>query len=83
MAAKRRTDNNLVWDAARVKALRDELGLTQQQLADRLGVRQQTISEWEQGVYPPRRSSCMLLTMYAKEARLAVKSQKRKVISNE
>jgi putative transcriptional regulator len=83
MAARRRINANLVWDAARVKALRDELGLTQQQLADRLGVRQQTISEWEQGVYTPRRSSCVLLTMFAREERQAVKGQKRKVTSNE
>jgi DNA-binding transcriptional regulator YiaG len=76
MAAKRRTDTNLVWDAARVKALRDHLGLTQQQLAEELSVRQQTISEWEQGVYQPRRSSCKLLTMFATEAGFGVKSKK-------
>jgi DNA-binding transcriptional regulator YiaG len=76
MAAKRRTDTNLVWDAARVKALRDHLGWTQQQLSDELGVRQQTISEWEQGVYKPRRSSCKLLTMFAISAGYLPKSKK-------
>lgn len=76
MAAKRRTDTNLVWDAARVKALRDHLGWTQQRLSDELGVRQQTISEWEQGVYQPRRSSCKLLTMFATNAGFVAKSKK-------
>jgi DNA-binding transcriptional regulator YiaG len=59
-----------------VKALRDHLGLTQQQLAEELSVRQQTISEWEQGVYEPRRSSCKLLTMYAINAGYVAKSKK-------
>lgn len=76
MAVKRRTDTNLVWDAARVKALRDHLGWTQQRLSEELGVRQQTISEWEQGVYQPRRSSCKLLTMFATNAGFVAKSKK-------
>ena len=29
------------------------MGLTQRELADRLGTRQQTISEWELGLYQP------------------------------
>lgn len=65
MAARRPVEVDSTWDAARVKALRDHLGFTQQQLADELGVRQQTISEWEQSLYVPRRSSCKLLTMFA------------------
>src|SRR3990172_5619915 len=42
------------WDAAGVRALRRHLSLTQQELADELGTRQQTISEWERGMYRPR-----------------------------
>jgi transcriptional regulator with XRE-family HTH domain len=53
------------WDAARLQALRRHLGLTQQQLADELGMRQQTISEWETGVYRPRGASARLLGLIA------------------
>jgi DNA-binding transcriptional regulator YiaG len=45
--------------------LRRHLELTQEQLADELGVRQQTISEWETGMYRPRGASEKLLTMVA------------------
>jgi DNA-binding transcriptional regulator YiaG len=51
-----------------VRALREQLGLTQQQLADELNVRQQTVSEWETGAYRPRGASEKLLTMVAEEA---------------
>jgi DNA-binding transcriptional regulator YiaG len=53
------------WDADRVRALRERLGLTQQQLADELGVRQQTVSEWETGVYQPRGASARMLRVVA------------------
>jgi DNA-binding transcriptional regulator YiaG len=44
------------------------MGLTQQQLADELGVRQQTVSEWETGVYRPRGASARLLGIVAERA---------------
>lgn len=53
------------WNAERVKQLRDRLQLTQAQLASQLGVRQQTISEWETGVYAPRGASARLLDVVA------------------
>lgn len=53
------------WDATAVKALREHLNLTQQELSDELGVRQQTVSEWETGRYCPRGSSAKLLTIVA------------------
>ena len=56
------------WDAAGVRALRGHLGLTQGALADELGTRQQTISEWERGVYEPRGTSARLLSMVAERA---------------
>jgi len=56
------------WDGARVRALRQHLGLTQQQMADELGIRQQTVSEWETGMYQPRGTSSTLLTMVAERA---------------
>ncbi len=40
------------WGAARVRALRRR-GLSQQALADELGVRQATVSDWERDVSPP------------------------------
>jgi len=56
------------WDAERVRALRCHLGLTQQELAGELGTRQQTISEWETGMYRPRGPSARLLTIIAERA---------------
>jgi len=56
------------WDSERIRELRRHLGLTQRQLADRLGTRQQTISEWELGLYTPRGASATLLTMVAERA---------------
>lgn len=56
------------WDAASVQELRRRLGMTQRQLADQLGVRQQTVSEWETGVYRPRGASARLLRIVAEGA---------------
>jgi DNA-binding transcriptional regulator YiaG len=56
------------WNGGRVRALREHMGLTQQEMADELGTRQQTISEWETGMYQPRGASSTLLTMVAERA---------------
>ena len=56
------------WDAVSVRGLRRHMALTQEQLADELGVRQQTVSEWETGVYCPRGASERLLTLVAERA---------------
>ena len=56
------------WDSECVQALRRHLRLTQRQLADRLGVRQQTISEWETSIYQPRGASATLLSIVAEQA---------------
>jgi len=56
------------WDASGVRALRQHLGLTQQELAREMNTRQQTISEWETGLYQPRGTSEKLLTMVAERA---------------
>ncbi|MFC2011559.1 helix-turn-helix domain-containing protein [Chloroflexota bacterium] len=56
------------WDGERIRALRCHLGLTQRGLADRLGTRQQTISEWEIGLYKPRGASSTLLSIVAERA---------------
>ena len=56
------------WDSQYIQALRRHLGLTQRKLADRLGTRQQTISEWETGMYKPRGASATLLSIIAERA---------------
>jgi DNA-binding transcriptional regulator YiaG len=63
------------WDAAGVKALRRHLGLTQEGLAQELGARQQTISEWESGAYQPRGLSERLLSLVAERAGFAYGSE--------
>ncbi|HEX2036238.1 MAG TPA: helix-turn-helix domain-containing protein [Chloroflexota bacterium] len=57
-----------IWDAQRVRALRRHMGYTQQQLSEELGTRQQTVSEWETGVYQPRGASAKLLSLVAERA---------------
>jgi DNA-binding transcriptional regulator YiaG len=57
-----------VWDANNVRALRQHLGMTQQELAEELNVRQQTVSEWETSQYRPRGASERLLSVVAERA---------------
>ncbi len=73
---KRRVQYVVEWDAEKVKALREHLGMTQSQFADELGVRQQTISEWEVGVYVPRRSTSKYLALIAERANFTYKVKK-------
>lgn len=56
------------WTAERIAALRESLGLTQSSFADELGVRQQTVSEWETGRYEPRGASTRMLEFLAERA---------------
>ncbi|MGD1119111.1 MAG: helix-turn-helix transcriptional regulator [Dehalococcoidales bacterium] len=56
------------WDRGSVQALRRHLGLTQSELSRKLGTRQQTISEWETGMYRPRGATVTLLSMVAEQA---------------
>ena len=51
-----------------MKALREHLGLSQDALAEELGTRQQTVSEWETGQYQPRGASATLLGIVAERA---------------
>ena len=61
--------NRPQWDSQHIRTLRYHLGLTQRELADRLGTRQQTISEWEKGMYKPRGASSTLLSIIAERAK--------------
>jgi putative transcriptional regulator len=65
---RRRASGAPPWDAERLQALRRHLGLTQRELADELGMRQQTVSEWETGVYRPRGASLRLLSLISERA---------------
>jgi DNA-binding transcriptional regulator YiaG len=56
------------WDKEAVRALRKHLNLTQAKMADQLGTRQQTISEWEKGVYHPRGISATVLNIVAERS---------------
>ena len=56
------------WDKQKIRALRRHLELTQAKLAEELGTRQQTISEWETGMYKPRGTSATLLTLVAERS---------------
>jgi len=55
------------WDGPRIHRLRTALGDSQQAFADRLGTRQQTVSEWERGTSHPRRMARRLLQLIAEE----------------
>ena len=71
------------WSSQHVRALRRHLGLTQRELAEQLGTRQQTISEWEKGMYQPRGASSTLLSIVAERAKFEyqatpVKNQPKK-----
>ena len=63
-----RRKKGVSWDLEGVRALRQHLGCTQQELADEMGTRQQTISEWETGMYQPRGASSRLLAIIAERA---------------
>ncbi len=57
-----------IWNSGTVRELRKHLAMTQQELAQELGTRQQTISEWELGMYTPKGTSVRLLSMIAEGA---------------
>ena len=72
--------NRAQWDSERIQTLRRHLGLTQRELAERLGTRQQTISEWETGMYQPRGTSSTVLSIIAERAKFeyqVIPSKKR------
>ncbi len=53
------------WTSESIRALRSHLGQSQAALARELGIRQQTVSEWETGMYKPRGASITILTLLA------------------
>jgi DNA-binding XRE family transcriptional regulator len=64
----KRKGETVLWNSDLIKGLREHLGLSQAQLAQVLGVRQQTISEWETGMYAPSLRTSKHLGLIAREA---------------
>ena len=62
-----RMDGVILWDRSAIRALRKYLGLTQAGFAQEMGVRRQTVSEWENGVYEPDRSTAKHLGLLAEQ----------------
>ncbi len=59
--------DNETWSPDDVRLLRGFLRETQAEFANRIGTRQQTVSEWETGASRPRRIARRLLHMVAEE----------------
>jgi hypothetical protein len=59
------------WCAESIRSLREHLGQSQAALAKELGIRQQTVSEWETGMYKPRGASVTILTLLAVSSQFA------------
>jgi hypothetical protein len=64
----RKKGGTILWHGGMVRALRAHLGMSQAEMAELLGVRQQTVSEWENEVYLPTRGRSNHLTMVAEKA---------------
>jgi DNA-binding transcriptional regulator YiaG len=64
----RREGDMVLWDGDLVKGLRNHMALSQLAFARELGVRQQTVSEWETGIYAPSRAMCKYLSLVAEQA---------------
>ena len=65
MLTRQAPPSNFKWQADNIRALRTHLGLSQTALSREIGIRQQTISEWETGMYAPRGASVTILTLLA------------------
>ena len=52
------------WDKEKIKNLRKSMGLSQSEFAFKLGCRQQTVSEWELGLYAPANAYGKLLSSF-------------------
>jgi DNA-binding transcriptional regulator YiaG len=74
---ERRKKKKRQWSKEEVRALRQHLNLTQTRLAEELGTRQQTISEWEKGMYRPRGASATLLSIVAERSGFTYKAEEK------
>ncbi len=60
--------DTVLWNGELIKALRLHMGLTQAEFAERLGVYQQTVSQWENNAYQPTLATSKYLTLVADQA---------------
>ena len=51
-----------------IRAIRDRLGLTQTELAERVGVARNTVTRWESGTLGIKESAARLLRMLAEQS---------------
>ncbi len=63
------------WEKESIRALRARLDLSQEDMAGEMGVRQQTVSEWETGLYAPRGASAKLLSILAERAQFTYQAR--------
>ena len=77
--SSRNQEKRRQWNSHRIWALRRSLGLTQRELAERMGTRQQTVSEWEVGMYQPRGASATLLSIIAERAKFKYEASPKTV----
>src|SRR5262245_58188235 len=54
--------NEAAWFGARLRELREQAGLTQEQLAERCGVKWEAVSRWERGTREPSWSNVIALS---------------------
>lgn len=66
-----KSGDTVLWNSGMIKALRQHMGMSQGELAGELGVRQQTVSEWETGAYAPSRATSKHLGLVAERAGFA------------
>jgi DNA-binding transcriptional regulator YiaG len=75
---EQRREGKRQWNKEQVRALRQHLNFTQARLAEELGTRQQTISEWENGMYRPRGASATLLSIVADHSGFAYQAGEKR-----
>jgi len=63
-----RVGDTVLWNAQLIKALRRHMGLTQAEFAQKLGVYQQTVSQWENSAYEPTLATSKYLMLVADQA---------------
>lgn len=66
-----KSGDTVLWNSGMIRALRQHMSMSQGELADELGVRQQTVSEWETGAYTPSRATSKHLGLVAERAGFA------------